>query len=750
MCKYAQVIISFAKTQEIDRLFTYSIPYDLLSKIQIGSRVHVPFGQGNRPQIAFVIGIMNHVPEENYKIKPILSLFDETPIFNEEQVEVAKFLVNYYGCTFAMALELMLPPGMSKTTYRPHEVTKTYITLNITQDALKSYIDSKAHMKSFDKQKAILMLFLMETSIDIEDLKKSKEVSLSSLNTLIKKEILRKEEKKVLFKKDAIQYTYFKKLNQEQEHAKNELIKAIESPNYEGILLQGITGSGKTEVFLYAICKVLEEGGSAIVLVPEIALTRQTLMRFKERFGNVVALTHSRMNQNERLRLYDQVKAGNIKIVIGPRSAVFMPMENLKLIVVDEEHEATYKSETTPKYHAIDVARMRMMRRAGTLLLASATPSLESYYEMKVGRLKLVELTKRVGNASLPEVEIVDMRRELKNGNMQIISHTLHEAIERALRAGNQVMILLNRRGHSTFINCRSCGFAVKCKHCDIAMTYHRQSSSLECHYCGLKEPIPTTCPSCGSRHIRFFGSGTEKVEEYLNQHFRAYGIGRMDFDTTSGKEGHNKVLEAFQNHEFNLLVGTQMIAKGHDFKDVTLVGIIAADQALYMQDFRSEERTYQLITQALGRAGRGEKKGEVVIQTYNPEHFVLEKIKYMQQRAFYEEQLKIRKMLSYPPYTHLFSLTVLGKNEKEVIQMVHTLKYYYEYYNKKGLFRVIGPAAAAISRIADDYRWQLILMGEDREKLLLYGKYCLNKFINRENTGTIKINWDIDPSSMF
>ena len=750
MCKYAQVIISFAKTQEIDRLFTYSIPHHLLSKVQIGSRVHVPFGQGNRAQIAFVIGRLSHLPEENYKIKPILSLFDETPIFNEEQVEVAKFLVNYYGCTYAMALELMLPPAMSKTAYRSYELTKTYITLNINQDVLKSYIDSKAHMKSFDKQKAVLMLFLTQPSIEIEELKKSKEVSLSSLNTLIKKEILRKEEKKVLFKKDEIQYAYFKRLNQEQEHAKNELIKAIESPNYEGILLQGITGSGKTEVFLYAICKVLEEGGSAIVLVPEIALTRQTLMRFKERFGNVVALTHSRMNQNERLRLYDQVKAGNIKIVIGPRSAVFMPMENLKLIVVDEEHEATYKSETTPKYHAIDVARMRMMHRTGTLLLASATPSLESYYEMKVGRLKLVELTKRVGNASLPEVEIVDMRKELKNGNMQIISHTLHQAIERTLVAGNQVMLLLNRRGHSTFINCRSCGFVVKCNHCDIAMTYHRQSSSLECHYCGLKEPIPTTCPSCGSTHIRFFGSGTEKVEEYLNRHFKAYGIGRMDFDTTSGKEGHSKVLEAFQNREFNLLVGTQMIAKGHDFKDVTLVGIIAADQALYIQDFRSEERTYQLITQALGRAGRGEKKGEVVIQTYNPEHFVLEKIKYMQQQAFYEEQLKLRRMLGYPPYTHLFSLTVLGKNEKEVIQMVHTLKYYYEYYNKKGLFRILGPTAAAISRIADDYRWQLILMGEDREKLLLYGKYCLNKFINRENTGTIKINWDIDPSSMF
>lgn len=747
---YAQVIINFAKTQEIDRLFTYSVPYALLPKVQIGSRVKVPFGQGNHTQIGYVIHLSSNPPEEHYRIKPIVSLFDEIPVFNEEQIEIAKFLVNYYGCSFAMALEVMLPPGMSKKPYSSFEEAETYITLNIKPEVLKSYIASKAHMKSFNKQRAILMLFLIQASISLEDLKKSNEVSPSSLSTLIKNGILRKEEKLIGFRKDPIHYEYFKKLNLEQTYAKDQLLAAIGANRYEGVLLQGITGSGKTEVFLYAICKVLEEGGSAIVLVPEIALTRQTLMRFKERFGNVVALTHSRMNQTERLRLYEQVRKGQIKVVIGPRSAVFMPMQNLKLIVVDEEHETTYKSETTPKYHAIDVARMRMIRNSGVLILASATPSLESYYEMKRDRLKLIELTQRVGNATLPEIEIVDMRKELKNGNMQIMSHTLHEAIERTVRAGNQVMLLLNRRGHSTFVNCRSCGFVVKCKHCDIAMTYHRQSSSLECHYCGLKEPIPSMCPACGSKHIRFFGSGTEKVEEYLNKHFKPYGIGRMDFDTTTGKEGHNKVLEAFQNHEFNILVGTQMIAKGHDFKDVTLVGIIAADQALYIQDFRSEERTYQLITQALGRAGRGDKKGEVVIQTYNPEHFVLEKIKFRQQQAFYEEELKIRKMLGYPPYTHLFSLTVLGRNEKEVIQMVHTLKYYYEYYNKKGLFRIVGPSAAAISRIADEYRWQLILVGEDREKLLLYGKYCLNKFINRENTGTIKINWDIDPISMF
>ena len=747
---YAQVIIHFAKTQEIDRLFTYSVPDIVLAKIQVGSRVKVPFGTKNATQIGYVIHLSNVPPEEVYRMKAIKEVFDEVPVFNEEQIEVAKFLMHYYGCSFAQALEVMLPPGLSKKPYSSYEETQTYICLNKAPEVIRHYIASKVHMKSFNKQRAILMLFLMQECISLEELKKSNEVSLSSLNTLIKNGILRKEEHLLGFSADSIHYGAFKKLNLEQAYAKEKILTYIKSNKYEGVLLQGITGSGKTEVFLYAICKVLEEGGSAIVLVPEIALTRQTLMRFQERFGNVVALTHSRMNHTERLKLYDQVRRGHIKVVIGPRSAIFMPMQNLKLIVVDEEHETTYKSEQTPKYHAIDVARMRMMRNRGVLILASATPSFESYYEMKQNRLQLIELTQRIGHATLPSIEVVDMRQELKNGNMQIMSQALHEAIERTVRAGNQVMLLLNRRGHSTFVNCRSCGFVVKCKHCDIAMTYHRQSSSLECHYCGLKESIPVLCPSCGSKHIRFFGNGTEKVEEYLNKYFQSYGIGRMDFDTTTGKEGHNKLLEAFQNHEFNILVGTQMIAKGHDFQDVTLVGIIAADQALYIQDFRSEERTYQLLTQALGRAGRGDKKGEVIIQTYNPEHFVLEKIKLRQQQTFYEEELKMRKMLGYPPYTHLFSLTVLGENEKEVIQKVHTLKYYYEYYNKKKLFRIVGPSAAAISRIADEYRWQLILIGEDREKLLLYGKYCLNKFINRENTGTIKINWDIDPMSMF
>ncbi|MGL4737325.1 MAG: replication restart helicase PriA, partial [Cellulosilyticaceae bacterium] len=499
-----------------------------------------------------------------------------------------------------------------------------------------------------------------------------------------------------------------------------------------------------------AIKDVLERGGSAIVLVPEIALTKQTLDRFKERFGNRVALTHSRMTPKERQQLYMMAKEGKVQVVIGPRSAVFMPLPNLQLIVVDEEHEQTYKSETMPKYHAVEVAKYRMAQVHGVVLLASATPSMESYYQASVGEIALLKLTQRIGRATMPEVTLVDMREELRLGNNAVISRKLYEEITLTLEEGGQVMLLLNRRGHSTFINCRNCGYVVKCNHCDIAMTYHLYSKSLECHYCGYKAPIPETCPSCGSTHIRFFGNGTEKVEEYLQTHFGAYGVARMDMDTTSGKHGHERVLEAFRRGETNVLVGTQMIAKGHDFPNVTLVGIIAADQSLFMEDFRSEERTFQLLTQTLGRAGRGERAGKVVIQTYNPEHVVLQRVQRFEQDVFYQEELLHRQNMNYPPYTHVFSVVLSGKDERLVAEKIHLLSQYFHYYNRKKLFRQIGPTTAIISKVADDYRWKFLIIGESRETLLMYGQYCLGKFMAREKIDQVRIGWDIDPLTML
>lgn len=750
MARYAQVIINFATVSEIDKFFTYRIPEALIHQVVRGSRVSVPFGRGNNFQMAYVMGVLDDEPVSNYKIKSLVSVIEDEPILSEDQLQIAEFMVSYYGCSYAAAIDVLLPPGLTSKplVYEPTEIP--ILKLGVTKEEAIAYIQTHAHKKSFEKQKQILEWLIREGEVPVEVIKQIPELSLSSVQTLIKNQLVQKSTYYKAFEPEMIKDEFFKQLNPEQAIAKERIEIALEEDCYKGFLLQGVTGSGKTEVFLYAIREIIRKSQTAIVLVPEIALTSQTLSRFKERFGNQVALTHSRMTPVQRQKLYLRAKAGEIKVVIGPRSAVFMPLPNLGLIVVDEEHESTYKSEVTPKYHATEIAKMRMAYHKGVMILASATPSLESFADFKKGKLERLLLTERAGGANLPSVELVDLREEMKNGNLSVISRTLHEAIETTLRDGNQVMLLLNRRGHSTFINCRSCGFVVKCKHCDLSLTYHRETKRLECHYCGHAEGIPEICPSCGGKHIRFFGNGTQKVEEYLMTHFERYGVGRMDFDTTSGKEGHSKILEAFQNREFNILVGTQMIAKGHDFPNVTLVGIIAADMSLYLQDFRSEERTFHLLTQTLGRAGRGSQKGRVVIQTYNPEHEVLQHVKQFKQEEFYEELLKNRECMGYPPYTHLFHVLISGKNENEVISAAHMLGQYYQYYNKKKFFRLLGPTSAAISRMADDYRWKIMIVGEERENLLLYGKYCLNKFNLRENTDTIKITWDIDPYTML
>lgn len=750
MCKYAQVVIEFATAKQIDRFFTYKIDDALKDKVVVGCRVKVPFGKGNKYQIGYVVHLLEAVLDEGYKIKSILDTVDEGPILSEEQLDVARFITEYYGSSFAASIGAILPPGLTEKPLKYEKSFSDYIETNQDRESIGHYIFQNSHKKTFAKQKQILECILLNGKATLDELSDCIGSCSSSVNTLIKNGLLKKQRYYDEIIADTISHEKFKQLNEEQQIAYDQMLAYIKNDEYQTILLQGVTGSGKTEIFLYTIKDVLEKGGAAIVLVPEIALTRQTVNRFKERFGNAVALTHSRMTPKERQNLYMKARAGDISIIIGPRSAVFAPLKNLKLIVVDEEHETTYKSETTPKYNAVQVAKMRMQRTGGIVILASATPSLETYYEATKGEIKLATLKNRVGNAVLPSIEVVDMRIELQQGNNSPISRVLYVAIKTTLEQGNQVMLLLNRRGHSTFINCRNCGFVVKCKHCDIAMTYHMRSKSLECHYCGSKQVIPEICPSCGSKHIRFFGNGTEKIEEYLTNHFLDYGVGRMDFETTSGKDGHSKILEAFNNREINVLVGTQMISKGHDFPNVTLVGILAADMSLYMEDFRSDERTFQLLTQTLGRAGRGDKRGNVVIQTYNPEHRVIERVKYFESEQFYEEELASRQLMGYPPFSHLFSLLISGRDEQEVIQKAHMLSAYYQYYNKKKMFKIIGPVPAVISKVADEYRWKIIIMGEEREKVLIYGKFCLEKFIKRELTDRIRISWDIDPRTMI
>lgn len=752
MCKYAQVIINYAKVKEIDMFFTYKIGRELLDKVKIGHRVLVPFGKGNKQQIGYVLDIVDEMPKVNYQLKEVIDCVDDKPILSPILLDMISFLVNYYGATYAASIDTVLPPGLLDDPFNEEINKKEFIKLAQDEVAITAIIDENKGKKSFEMRKRVLEFMLINKKATKKDLIDILGISPSSIQTLCKNNLLKRVVDTVTFEKDPIDYSKFKELNEEQLIAKESIIQNITKETYQVFLLEGVTGSGKTEVFLHAIKHVLEQGGSVIILVPEIALTKQTLDRFKERFGNNVALTHSRMSPKERQRLFIRAKNKEISIIIGPRSAVFMPLENLKLIIIDEEHDSSYKSETMPKYHAVEVAKMRMKKQKGTLVLASATPSLESYYyAQNKGYMKLT-LPNRIGKARLPNISIVDMREELKRGNGTVISTRLFELIKKTLKENKQVMLLINRRGHSTFINCRSCGFVVKCKHCDIALTYHLATNSLICHHCGMSRIIPNTCPECGSSHIRFFGSGTEKIEQLLSQYFSEYGIGRMDLDTTSGKEGHNKILQKFISKEYNILIGTQMIAKGHDFPDVTLVGILSADMSLYLEDFRCYEKTFQLLTQALGRSGRGENRGEVVIQTYNPQHPVLQMVKSFNQQEFYEDELASRKLKMYPPYTHIFSVLVTGKSEDEIIKAANVLSQYYKQYAKKASvwFRVIGPTPAAISKIADHYRWKITIVGEDREKLLIFGKYCMEKFKEKENYQGINFNWDIDPITMI
>lgn len=752
MIRFAGIIIEFATASEIDRPFTYTVPETLSEHIKLGQRVKIPFGRGNKPQIGYVVSLMEEVPPQPYKLKAVKEIVDEEPLIDGEQWEMIHFLVSYYGTSVAAAIDTVLPPGLKDEAVARENNKEKWLFLCPDALKVKLYYESQRHKQSFAKQKYLIDQLRENGELSWEAVKKLPEYSQSSLKTLKEKGLILEEERELIYEPDPIRYETFKTPNPAQQEAIDYLAALSEAEAYRTVLLQGVTGSGKTEVFLHAIKKVIERGETALVLVPEIALTSQTLMRFEERFGNRVALTHSRMGAKERQRLYMRAKEGELSIIIGPRSAVFMPLPHLKLIVIDEAHDGSYKSEVDPKYHAIDVAQERMKYHHGQVLLATATPNLETYYEVQEGHYDLVRLDSRVGGAMLPEVDIVDMRLELANGNTTVLSKQLFAAIDETLKADKQVMLLINRRGYSTFINCRSCGHVIKCEHCDVAMTYHASTSDLQCHYCGKTLPVPEVCPACGSKHIRFFGTGTEKIEAFINEHFGEYGVGRMDTDTTTGKEGHKKILDAFRKKEIKVLIGTQMIAKGHDFPEVTLVGILSADASLFIQDFRSNERTYQLLTQAMGRAGRGENKGRVVIQTYNPDHFVMEVVRYNRGAVFYEQELANRKAMGYPPYTHIFSLLVTGTDEGQVIRTIHLLTQYFRYYSDKGQnhFRVIGPTSGVISKIGDEYRWRLLILGEFRDKLLIYGKFCLDKFYAKEQVSGVKISWDLDPLAMI
>ncbi|NOX97336.1 MAG: primosomal protein N' [Nitrospirae bacterium] len=660
---YAQIAVPLP----IDRTFTYSVPEEICGEIVIGMRVAVPFS--GRQLNGYVVGLTEKKPP--YPVKKIGNVLDPFPIFNEEMLQLNRWIADYYGCSWGEALKAASPPVVKKVRKE------------------KGAVETDPGAKSS---------FLIPTS--------------------------------------------------EQQEALQLIEKCLH--NRSGVvLLHGVTGSGKTEVYLHAIARVLERGQQAIVLLPEISLTPQTVERFRSRFGERIALWHSRLSAGERYREWVRIREGKADIVIGARSAIFAPVKDLGLIVLDEEHETSYKQAETPKYHAREVALERARAAGAVVILGTATPSLESYFQAGRGNYKLAQLTRRVDDRVMPEVEIIDMRKELiTRGNRSVFSFFLQQAIRETLERREQVILFLNRRGFSTFVLCRECGEVVRCKHCDVSLIYHSKTDRIHCHYCNCQQEKPQFCPECRSRKIGYLGVGTQKVENEVAKLFPQAILGRMDSDTMTRKGSHARMLNSFRKQEVDILIGTQMIAKGLDFPRVTLVGVVSADTALSLADFRAGERTFQLLTQVAGRTGRGDLGGKVIVQTYNPEHYSIQSARLHDYAGFYRQEIKFRQELGYPPFKHLINITLQSPNQDRLIKLAQSLGKLLEAGAEKGV-EVLGPVPAPLPRLKSRWRWRIILKGNKVCQMREVVKESLTQLKGPASRG-VKILLDIDPMGML
>lgn len=742
MSKYAQVIIETAHT-DIDRVFHYKIP-EMLEDLCIGMRVKVPFGRADKKIEGYVIGFSDSTDIEDSKIKYIFDVCDKYPIFTMETIELAKWMKEKYYCTLTECLQCIMPSGVDLK-----ESKLSIVQLNPELNDIQRIYDTYASKPSLKAQASIIELLRSHGEMTTIDIKNTLKITDSPLNTLQKKAIVQITEQ--VNNKNPYNISHYPKTNpllptQEQKEVIEYIQHYLNENQVETFLIHGVTGSGKTEVYLQLIQYVVDLGKQAIVLVPEIALTPQTVARFVGRFGDRVAVTHSKMSMGERIAQWNKARNGQADVMIGPRSAVFAPFENLGIIIIDEEHENSYKSETTPKYHAREIAQKRCELTGAKLALGSATPSIETYYKGRNGNIHLLLMKNRAKNSILPEVHIIDMRAELASGNRSIFAQQLTNAIQSNLNKKEQTILFLNRRGHSTFVSCRKCGYVAKCTDCNLPYTYHQDSKQLICHHCGRVEKSPIICPQCGSKYIKYFGVGTQKVEEEARRMFPNAVIARMDADTTSKKHSHEQILERFSKGDIDILIGTQMIAKGHDFPKVTLVGVIAADLSLNSDDFRGPEVTFQLLTQVSGRAGRDKLAGQVFIQSYNPESYAIALSKTQDYEQFYDEEIALRAMMKYPPFSNIFVFLLTGENEKEVITSAYKLMDVLKYYNRKEKFELLGPAPASLSKIKKQYRWKIIIKCEQEELLKTYAMYCLDKYNKVKNNSGIAIHLYMNP----
>ncbi len=730
---FADVVLS-ENSRNIDKILTYIVP-DGINNIKIGAKVLVPV---NRSTVeGYVINLSEKTSVPIDKIKPIVGVVDDIALFDDKLLDLAFWMKDYYKCNISESLQCIIPSGAKSGI-------KKVKTLRLNND----FVDD---CKITQRQLEIINYLKINDSVTLSDLVKDLNVSYSTVRSLIKKGILQLDFREIKrFKVTDYNRTKKHVPTEEQEQVINEIKKIIGKGIFEKYLLFGVTGSGKTEVYLQLIEKCIELGKEAIVLVPEISLTPQTIERFVSRFGNLVAVLHSGLSDGERFDEWRKIVNGDVKIVVGVRNAVFAPFSNLGLIIIDEEHENTYKqSDFKPKYNVKEVAEKRCEIEKAVLLLGSATPQVETYYKALNKEYKLLRLNNRIG-ISLPEVEIVDMSRELADGNNSIFSRKLYYEIKKNLIKGEQTILFLNRRGFSSFVVCRDCGYVPECPNCDISLTYHADDGKLRCHYCGYNISTVHTCPKCGSKRIRYLGIGTERVEKEVKRLFPKSRVLRMDIDTTKTKGAHEKIFNEFRSGNADILIGTQMISKGFDIPNVTLVGVILADITLNIPDFRSGERTFQLLTQVAGRAGRGEKPGRVIIQTYEDDNYSIVAAKNQDYEAFFNEEIHYRETYMYPPFTHLLNILILGTEKNNVISgaaLAHNLiiktinKNEIKSYNK-----VLGPSSAPIERIKNNYRWQIIVKSVERSVL----EDICDALNNHNFIKGVKISYDLDPLNLI
>lgn len=741
----AEVVIN-RSAKKLNKTFDYNIPEELKDLVIIGSKVLVPFGNSKKLEEAYVVGIKQ---KSKYLVKDIAYLENN---LKDDQIKLAKWMSKKYFCNLSSCIKLMLTPGTKSKNKEDRISDKIINIVYLKKDLEEIEFDIYTGKIKSDKQKRILTFVKDNEGCTISEIEAFTDCSRSIVNTLVKNGYLELVEKKVV--RSPLRHKEIKKteklyFTEEQRKAFDLIYDSILNNKYNKYLLYGVTGSGKTEIYLQLIEEVLKINKNAIVLVPEISLTPQMIDRFIARFGKEdIAVLHSKLSIGERHDEWTRIKNKRARIVIGARSAIFAPIEDIGILIIDEEHDSSYKSESDPKYNAKEIAEILAINNKCPLILGSATPDINTYYDAQNGKTILLQLTKRANNSSLPKVEVIDLKQELAKGNRSMLSMQLYSSIAENLKQKMQTILFLNRRGFSTFIMCRECGYTVKCKNCNISLTYHSFEKRLKCHYCGYQQNIINVCPECNSNKIRYFGTGTQKLEQEINKLFPNATTIRMDVDTVTRKNSHEIILNKFKEENIDILIGTQMVVKGHHFPNVTLVGVIAADSSLNIDDYRANERTFQILTQVAGRAGREKSEGKVIIQSYNPENFSIEYAKRQDYNLFYDTEIALRRQLKYPPFCDIILISFNSSNEKELNDISIFIYNYLSRNLNANQFKVFKPMPCPIDKIQNRLRWRIIIKGKMTEKINDVLNNCLVDIYNK-NLKNTRISIDVNPNNM-